>query len=59
MKLFLVQDPDRPMHVIANSWSHALEKWKDRIAQENTMQPEDVEEPSGIHLIAEDNDIIP
>lgn len=52
-KLFLIQDSDRPMHVVAPSWQHALERWRDLIRSENVEDPLDEPvEPDGIALIA-------
>jgi hypothetical protein len=57
-KLYFIQDSDRPSHVIAESWQAALDKWKRIIASENDMEFEEVEEPQGITLIADTDDII-
>lgn len=56
--LYLIQDPDRPMHVVAGSWENALFKWKQFIAAENDMKPCDVEQPQGIMLVAGANDLL-
>lgn len=56
--LYLVQDSDRPMHVIASSWSEAIEKWKALVAKENEMEPAHLDEPSGIQLICGPDEII-
>lgn len=56
--LYLIQDPDRTMHVVADSWTQALFKWKQLVAMENDMKPEEVEEPSGIMLVADARDFI-
>lgn len=56
-KLFLVQDSDRPLYVLAESWQDALEKWRARIYDENPGL--EVEwDPDGISLVADTNDII-
>lgn len=57
--LYQIQDPDRPLWVIANDWRDALAKWRVRIRAENEMKPEETCEPSGISLIAENDDLIP
>jgi hypothetical protein len=57
--LFLVQDSDRPLHIEAANWQHALERWKLLVSQENECEPKDLEEPSGIALVADDNDFLP
>lgn len=56
--LYLIQDPDRPMHVVADSWTQAVFKWKQLVALENEMKPEEVDEPQGIALIAQTNDLL-
>ncbi|KKM78195.1 hypothetical protein LCGC14_1362420 [marine sediment metagenome] len=56
--LYLVQDPDRPLYVLASSWTIALRKWKGVIALENDIPVSDVEEPQGIQLICENNDLV-
>lgn len=57
--LYLVQDSDRPMHVIASSWENAIDRWEVKIRIENNMEDDDpVESPMGIFLIAEENDLI-
>lgn len=59
--LYLIQDSDRPMHVLAKNWNEALEKWKTLICEENSDQgwsPDDVEEPHGIQLVCCANEII-
>lgn len=56
MPLFHVQDDDRPMYVIANCYAIAIEKWRAVVASEN--DGEDPGDPAGVHLIADDEDII-
>lgn len=56
--LYLIQDPDRPMHVVAESWTQAVTKWKQLVAVENDLKPEEVDEPHGIALIAETGDLL-
>ena len=58
MKLFHIQDSDRPMYVIGDNWQGALSKWKNLVADENNMQPTEVEEPLGIALISLDDELI-
>lgn len=55
MPLYHVQDDDRPMYVVANSFSHAISKWKDVIMEENDGEASD---PKGVCLICEDDDLI-
>lgn len=57
-KLFRVQDADRPMFMLAASWTEALQAWKAQIAFENEMAVADVEEPRGIELVAEASEIL-
>lgn len=56
--LYLIQDPDRPMHVVASSWEMALFMWKQFIAVENDIKPEEVEEPQGIAHISDSKDLL-
>lgn len=56
--LYYVQDNDRPMHVIAESWQRAIEKWKAFIAIENKILVDDVGEPLGITLVDTWDDLI-
>ena len=45
MSLFLVQDDDRPMWVIALSYTEAVRKWRELIAEENGLAEVDVGRP--------------
>ena len=36
-KLFHIQDPDRPMWVVAVDWSAALEAWRRQVASEDDL----------------------
>lgn len=56
--LYHIQDDDRPMWVLANSWSDALAKWKTVVAAENDMKAEEVSEPNGIAIVCESDDVI-
>lgn len=56
--LFLVQDSDRPMYVLSENWSGAIDLWKTFIASENDMEASDVEEPTGVQLVADKDDLI-
>ena len=55
MPLYNVQDGDRPMWVIAKDWATAINDWKAVIALENNGE---TDEPDGIHLVCEDEDIV-
>lgn len=57
-KLYLVQDSDRPLYVIAGSWSGAINMWKKAVAIENDMEVEDVDEPKGAQLVADEDEWI-
>lgn len=56
-KLFLVQDDDRPMYVLAESWQEALEKWQTLILHENEGCGE-AGDPTGIQLLAHEDEVI-
>jgi hypothetical protein len=59
MKLFFVQDSDRPMYVIAQDWKDAVHHWKQFVQQENDIiKLEDVEDPMGVEFLADQEDII-
>jgi aconitase A len=58
MPLYLVQDSDRPMHVIAPSWQSAIDAWKAFVGDENDVSREEMDEPNGVALIAEDTDVL-
>lgn len=58
MPLFNVQDSDRPMWVVAESYGAAVEKWIKFVAKENDMEPEDVEAPDGVMLVCHDDEFI-
>lgn len=59
MKLFNVQDSDRPMWVIADSYGHAVERWKVLVAKENDMWLDDVEDPQGVHFVCDHDELLP
>lgn len=58
MPLFLVQDSDRPLWIVAKDYGEAESIWTDFVAKENDMKVQDVEPPQGISFICEDNDLI-
>lgn len=58
MPLFLVQDSDRPAYVVAENWGAAILKWKAAVGPENDLPPEEMDEPRGVQLVAENNDLI-
>jgi hypothetical protein len=52
--LFLIQDSDRPMHVVANDYNEALAAWKKVVLAENPECAEDeLELPDGIAFVAD------
>lgn len=53
MNLYEVQDADRPVYVIAESWESALRLWAARMAVENKISIDDIESPKGVRLVAE------
>ena len=58
LNLYHVQDADRPMWVVAGTYGDAVEIWKRHIAPENKCLPADIEDPLGISLVCEANDLI-
>lgn len=58
MPLFQVQDADRPLYVIAEDFTMALNAWTACIAVENKMEEKDVEPPLGINYLCPNNDLI-
>lgn len=57
--LYLVQDCDRPMYVIAKTWSHAVSLWRHQLARDDPENAEDIlnlSQPEGISLVAEGTD---
>ena len=54
--LYLVQDSDRPMYVVAENWNTALEKWKAKVKEEN--DGEIWEDCMGIQFVASSSDLI-
>jgi len=58
-KLFHVQDSDRPMHVEANDFREALERWRLHIADENSEPIEETTDPTGVALVADEYEFLP
>jgi hypothetical protein len=58
MRLFHVQDADRPVFVVAEDFSEALTMWRDLISAENEGDDCRGEFPAGIELLAHDSDLI-
>ena len=61
MNLYEVQDGDRPMYVVADSWQSALDMWKREIEIENGMKAgtfgDEMPEPCGIRLVCANTDM--
>lgn len=55
MNLYHVQDGDRPMYVVAQTYGDAVRRWQAQIGIENECG--DAEEPKGVALIAEGSDV--
>lgn len=58
MPLYHVQDPDRPLWVVAKNYQDAIDKWKRVIAVENDDDLDAVDDPQGIAHICDDNELI-
>ncbi len=56
--LFNIRDPDRPMFVVAESYIHALDKWRALCVKENEGTKLSDHEPQGIQMIAEDGELL-
>lgn len=58
LKLFHVQDNERPMYVVAKSFGDAFDRWAQHIAGENDCAPEDLEPPSGVSFVCDADDLL-
>ncbi len=59
MNLFLIQDADRPMYVVAPDWGMAVAIWEERIRRENDVPPCDsIEPPLGIQFVCDEHELI-
>jgi hypothetical protein len=59
MSLYMIQDNERPMWVIARDYNDALRLWESRVREENDMaKDEAVDPPQGIQHICEQGDLI-
>jgi len=56
--LYLVQDNDRPLYVLARTYGHAVSIWKNKIAKENDIDVCDVEDPVGVNFICSGNEVL-
>lgn len=59
MRLFHVQDGDRPLYVVAETFEEAHGKWESVIRAENEMDAsEDCEMPDGISCVCDKTDLV-
>lgn len=59
MKLFLVQDDDRPMYVLAADFNAALRVYRERMLVEDPeLRPQDVPDPKGIQWVADADEVL-
>jgi len=58
MNLYQVQDEDRPMYVVAESWEAAFDAWCEVVERENNMGSEDVVMPKGIVYVCDEHDLL-
>lgn len=57
MNLYHVQDTDRATFVVAESFSHAVTRWREQMQRENPAEDMAGHEPQGVTLVAEGTDI--
>lgn len=55
-KLFLVQDVDRPMHIVAHDWQAAIAAWKRVVV--DCGAAEEFQEPAGVQLVCGAEDLL-
>ena len=56
--MFLIQDSDNPMYVIAESWSAAIAKWQRYLSELDDDSDCSKCQPSGVSLLAENDGLI-
>lgn len=56
--LYLVQDDDKPMYVLASSWEAALAIWREYVRKWAGMLPDEPCEPVGIQMVAPDDEVL-
>lgn len=56
MKLFNVQDSERPMFVVADSFADAIARWTALIQSENPGQ--EIDPPAGVQFIADEDELL-
>ena len=57
MNLYHVQDTERAMHVVAESFADAVVRWKAQIVRENPESDCEDDQPQGVSLLAEGSDV--
>ena len=57
LSLFQIQDDDRPMWVVAESFSHAIKRWRKQMAKENPGNDDCNDQPNGVILVASGTDL--
>jgi len=58
MPLYHVQDDDRPAFVVAEDYAEAINKWTQAVALEEDLDPESIDDPLGIALICDTDQLI-
>ena len=58
LNLYHVQDGDRPMYVLAIDWKGAIDRWKARVGEEGGLNIEELDEPRGISMVADADDLL-
>lgn len=56
--IYHIQDPDRPMWVISESYQDAIKQWKEFVAQENDTPVAEVDDPAGVHLVCQHDELL-
>lgn len=51
--LFLVQDADRPVYVVASTFDEAIKRWTFLMSEENDCMPSEVGRPTGVQFVAD------
>ena len=58
MSLYHIQDPDRPLYVVAGTYAQAVDGWRALATQENKDCDMTGEEPDGVALVCGDDDLL-
>lgn len=58
MPLFHVQDPDRPMYVVAATYGEAVDRYLRLVADENELPVKDCDLPQGVQFVCDDEDLL-